>query len=184
MKIALAAAVLLTGLQEKTNPDLMWNKDYGFSFAKAPKSDEWSFEEKGYFTNDKCALKHKVDTVMITVLAEKPAQNSYDVAGSAEKSWESIAANPQFKDATRKGATKKLKSLPGGGGGNQQIYLVEFSITDPQGQKLEMAHYFLEARENKCFYRIALIGEAEAIKKHQKFVDQAFSSFKFWKLPK
>lgn len=184
MKTVCAAAILLSGLQEKANPDLMWNKDYGFSFSKAPKNDEWSFAEKGYFTNDKCALKHKVDNVMISVMADKPAQNSYDVAGSAEKSWESIAANPQFKEATRKGATKKVKNLPGGGGGTQQIYLVEFSLTDPQGAKLEMAHYFLEAKENKCFYRIALIGEAEAIKKHQRLIDQALSTFKFWKLPK
>src|SRR5262245_40241001 len=105
MKLIFALVGLLLPLaqQQKENPDLKYDPKMGISVSKPPKNDEWDFKEKGFFTNTKLALVHKVDELGFDIMFQAPAANggSYDLKKVAEDAFTNMSSQQGVTDAKR-----------------------------------------------------------------------------------
>src|SRR5262245_21353358 len=115
MKLIVAAVGLLLPLaqQQKENPDLKYDPRMGITVAKPPKNDEWDFKEKGFFTNTKLALNHKVDELGFDIMDQAPPANggSYDLKKVSEDAFNNMSSQQGVTDSKR--IEMKQTKMPG-----------------------------------------------------------------------
>ena len=178
--LALIVGATVAMAPQAQNPDLYYDKINGFSINKPPKNEEWAFKDKGKFNNCKKAIVHVVDELTIEIHAQTPATGYYDLKGSMEKQWTNLASTAAFKNPKRN-ALKRSK-LPRGGAGNVAAYFLDMSFEDGGGKAMELRVWMLIGKRNRYLYTIFMTNEKGHYKKHQKFADYIFASFRSWKI--
>jgi hypothetical protein len=179
----LCAPGLAQDKKEKTDPDLLWQKEWGFSIQKPVKNEEWEFKDHMLYTNSHGVVSHKVDRVFIEVFAQEKAGGTsyFDPKAAAESEWKTLST--EFKDA-KKVQDIKVAKLPNGGANNPMSYLLDMTGKDKEGRATELKCWSFVGKENQYFYRIFLVGDEGMYKKHQKDLDLILGSLKILRIPK
>jgi hypothetical protein len=152
----------------------------GISVSKPPKNDEWDFKDKGFFTNTKLALNHKVDDLGFDIMFQAPGANggTFDLKKVSEDSFNNMSSQQGVTDAKR--IDLKQTKIPGP---NTNGWYLE--MTFKRADKLtEFRQWCFVGRENQQLYQIVLHGDEGMYRKHQKVVDFILANLKTWKLPK
>jgi hypothetical protein len=180
MKLIIAVGLLLPlAQQQKENPDLRYDPKMGISVVKPPKNDEWDFKEKGFFTNTKLALNHKVDELGFDIMFQAPASNggSYDLKKVAEDAFNNMSSQEGVTDAKRVEMKQTKMAM-----GATAWYL---EMTFKRADKLtEFRQWSFIGRENQYLYMIVLHGDEGMYRKHQKVADFILGNLRTWKIPK
>lgn len=181
MKLIIAAVVIgILAQAARENPDLKYDPKMGISIQKPPKNDEWDFKDKGFFTNTKVCLKHKVDELGFDIMHQPPDANggSFDLKKVSEDSFTNMAGQQGVTDAKR----IEIRQTKMPGTGYSASYM---EMTFKRSDKLsEFRQWSFIGRENQFLFRIVLIGDEGMYKKHQKVCDFILANARTWKIPK
>ena len=182
MKLIIAsfAIVLFAQQQKGANSDSKYEEKMGISVAKPPKNDEWDFKDKGFFTNTKLAVVHKVDELGFDIMYQAAPTNggTFDLKKVCEDSFNNMSGLQGVTEPKR--IEMKAMKLPGNG---YQAWYLEMTLKRAD-KLMEFRQWSFVGRENQQLYMIALHGDEGMYKKHQKVVDFILGSLKTWKLPK
>lgn len=179
----LSAPGLAQDKKDKGDPDLHYQKEWGFSIQKPAKNDEWEFKDHLMYSNSQGGVTHKVDRVFIEIFAQEKAGGAgyFDPKAGAESEWKALSTD--FKDAKKVQEIKAAK-LPNGGANNPMAFLLDMTGKDKENRATELKCWTFVGKENQYFYRVFLVGDEGMYKKHQKTLDLMLGSIKIFKIPK
>jgi len=101
------AVAAITVLAQAQDPNLHYDKTWGFSVMKPPKpkAEEWDIKAQGVkFSNSQAAVTHKVDDVLLEVFVQEPAGGQgltvgyYDPKKACEDEFKNLQTNPNLKE--------------------------------------------------------------------------------------
>jgi hypothetical protein len=187
VKWAIAAVVLLAQAQAPQDPNLHYDKTWGFSLMKPPKpkAEEWDIKAQGVkFSNSQAALMHKVDDVLLEIFVQEPAGSngltisSFDPKKACEDEFKNLQTNPNLKEGKKKGEVKSQKMA----GAN--AWYIEMSFKDKDDKPVEWRLWTWLGRENQCLYKLFLITGAGLYEKYAKEIGFILGQVKTYKLQK
>ncbi len=179
------AAVLLSVCprQDPKNPDLHFNKDLGISLQKPAGNEDWSFKAGGgRVQGARVAVVHARENISIEVVVLLPTSDSYDPKRAAEDEYTQRVADGAWKEVRR----RKLEDmfLPNKGAGGIRAWYVEMLMRDKDDKFTEWRQWNFVGRENRCLYKVCVVGGEGAYEKLRKDADSILGSIKIWRLPK
>ncbi len=181
----IAAILLVGGAQEKTNPDLHYDKEMGFSIQKPPKKEEWEFKTSGgKLPDSQIIVAHRTEDLSVEIGSEPPGEDLgyFDPKAIVEDIWKNISKSELFKEAKK----KKLEStlLPGKAAGGVRAWFLDMVLKDQEDKVLEWKIYVFVGKENQCLFKISIMGGEGTYEKNKKDLEYILSSIKTWRLPK
>jgi len=184
MAAGLAAFVLLLcPRQDPKNPDLHYNKDLGLSLQKPAGAEDWSFKTKdGRVPGSRVIVAHAKENLSVEVVVQLPTSDSYDPKRVAEDEYTQRLADGSWKEVRK----KKLEDqcLPGKGAGGARAWYVELVLRDKEDRFTEWRQWNFVGRENRCLYKVCVVGPEGAYEKVKKDVESILGSIRVWKLPR
>ncbi len=180
---AAALSLLICAGQEQKDPDLFYIKDLGLSLRKPPRGEDWAFKSSGgRVQGARVIVNHRKENLSVEVTVQLPTSDSYDPKRAAEDEYVAKLAEGAWKEVRK----RKLEDafLPGKGAGGVRAWYVELLLRDKEDRFTEWRQWCFVGRENRCLYKVCVVGEDGAYARNKKDVGSILGSIRTWKLPK